>query len=61
MSARPHWQRCWSIGGTITGLLALVRVFWRVEYDRMLDVLDQANAAFVLMVTEFAASWAARS
>ncbi len=50
MSGRPHWQRWWSIGGAIVGLLALVWVFWRIEYDRLLDVLDQANAAFVLMV-----------
>lgn len=50
MSGRPHWQRWWSIGGAITGLLALAWVFWRVEYDRLLEVIDQANAAFVLMV-----------
>ena len=50
MSGRPHWQRWWSIGGAITGLLALAWVFWRIEYDRMLDVLDQANVIFVLMV-----------
>jgi hypothetical protein len=50
MSGRPHWQRWWSIGGAITGLLALAWVFWRVEYDRMLDVLDQANVIFVFMV-----------
>ncbi len=34
----------------MTGLLALAWVFWRVEYDRVLEVIDQANAAFVLMV-----------
>ncbi len=50
MSGRPHWQRWWSIGGAIIGLLALAWVFWRIEYDRMLDVLDQANVIFVLMV-----------
>jgi len=50
MSGRPHWQRWWSIGGAITGLLALAWAFWRVEYDRMLDVLDQSNPNFVLMV-----------
>ena len=50
MSGRPHWQRWWSIGGAITGLVALAWVFWRVEYDRVLEVIDQANAAFVLMV-----------
>ncbi len=50
MSGRPHWQRWWSIGGAITGLLALAWVFWRIEYDRVLEVIDQANAAFVLMV-----------
>ena len=50
MSGRPHWQRWWSIGGAITGLVALAWVFWRVEYDRLLEVIEQANAAFVLMV-----------
>jgi len=50
MSRRPHWQRWWSIAGAITGAAALAWVFWRVEYERMYDVLDQANAAYVLMV-----------
>lgn len=50
MSRRPRWQRWWSIAGAITGAAALAWVFWRVEYERMYDVLDQANAAYVLMV-----------
>ena len=50
MSRRPRWQRWWSIAGAIAGAAALAWVFWRVEYERMYDVLDQANAAYVLMV-----------
>ncbi|HEX9742236.1 MAG TPA: lysylphosphatidylglycerol synthase transmembrane domain-containing protein [Nitrospiraceae bacterium] len=50
MAERPRWQRWWSIAGAIAGAAALAWVFWRVEYERMYDVLDQANAAYVLMV-----------
>ncbi len=50
MSGRPNWQRWWSIGAAMAGLVALAWVFWRIEYDRLLEVIDQANAAFVLVV-----------
>ncbi len=49
-SQRPYWQRWWSIGGALTGLLALAWAFWRVEYDRVEDALGQANIAWVLVV-----------
>jgi len=40
----------WSIVGALTGLLALAWGFWRVEYDRIFEVLNQTNTAYVLLL-----------
>lgn len=43
-------HRWWSIGGALIGALALGWVLWRVEYDRLQDILIQANVGFLLLV-----------
>ena len=43
-------HRWWSIGGALIGALALGWVLWRVEYDRLQDILIQGNVGFLLLV-----------
>ncbi len=42
-----HW---WSVGGTVIGVMALIWVFARVDYDRMQHVVGQADIAFLMLV-----------
>ena len=46
----PRWRRAWSVGGSILGLAALGWVLWRVDFDRLRDVMSQAEIGFLLLV-----------
>lgn len=40
----------WSIGGALIGALALGWVLWRVDYDRLQDILLRADVGYLLAV-----------
>ena len=47
---RPGWRRWWSAGGALIGVLALVWVMWRIDFDRLQQVVAQADMMFLLLV-----------
>ena len=47
---RRRWRRWWSVGGALTGVLALVWVLWRADYDRLQQVVAEADIKFLLLV-----------
>ena len=50
VSRRPAWRRWWSIGGAAVGALAFAWVLWRVDYQRMAEVLANARTPFLLLL-----------
>ncbi len=49
-TTRRRWRRWWSVGGALTGVLALVWVLWRADYDRLQQVVAEADIKFLLLV-----------
>ena len=50
-AAEGRWRhRWWAIGGALVGVAAIFWVLWRVDYDRLRDIVIQANVGFLLLV-----------
>ncbi len=45
-----HRRRWWTVGGAVVSLAAFIWIFWRIDYGRLIDVVGQADLAFVAMV-----------
>ena len=46
---RFGWRHWWTAGGAAVGVAALVWVFWRVDYGRLLRITAEADVAFLLL------------
>ncbi len=47
---RPRWHSLLSVGGAIIGIAAISWVLWRLDYDRLRQVVSEANIGFLLLV-----------
>ena len=48
--AGRRWRRWWSAGGALIGVSTLVWVMWRIDFDRLQQVVAQADVMFLLLV-----------
>ncbi len=50
MPSGVSWHRVLSVGGAFVGIVAIGWVLWRLDYDRLGQVISEANLGFLLLV-----------
>ncbi len=50
VSGSTPWQRWWTVGGSLVGLLALAWIAWLIDVERLLTTLRNAQPAYLLVL-----------